>query len=223
MLKDQHFRETMRFRLMARYDQDSEAVIVEELPVSRGACRVDLAIINGRISGVELKSPLDTLERLPRQVEHYSAAFDAMTLVTGESHLQKSLGIVPDWWAILVIKAKSSSPLQVRQIRRGRANPNRSPLGYLQLLERSELVSMLESHGYDRGWRTAGWRDLAGRCLTVLNCKTISSGVRHQLKLRAIVQASLALNGNGRVVGGGKIHSKPNLNPAPAALCAGLA
>ena len=46
-----------------------------------GAARVDIAVINGHIRGVEIKAEADSLERLPRQVEAYGRVVDRATLI----------------------------------------------------------------------------------------------------------------------------------------------
>jgi len=61
-----------------------------------GDARIDLAVVNGKLHGYEIKSDADTLKRLPAQAEVYSAVFDLVTIVVGEHHLDTVRAIVPE-------------------------------------------------------------------------------------------------------------------------------
>ncbi len=52
-----------------------------EWSVGVGSSRIDVAAINGRITGCEIKSTRDDFARLARQVEIYSAVLDVAILV----------------------------------------------------------------------------------------------------------------------------------------------
>src|SRR4051812_39679450 len=81
---------------------DHPAKIIEEFSVCDGAARVDLAAINGVMHGFEIKSDLDSLTRLPHQMELYSSVFDKITLVVGTTHLYHAFHMIPDWWGVIV-------------------------------------------------------------------------------------------------------------------------
>src|SRR5690606_10827842 len=51
-------------------------VLIEELGIENGAARVDLAVAGGLLEGFEIKSDLDTLDRLARQMHAYHRVFD---------------------------------------------------------------------------------------------------------------------------------------------------
>jgi hypothetical protein len=63
-----------------------------------GSVRIDVAVINGELTGYELKSDRDTLERLPLQAELYSRVFDRLILVVGKRHAKKAIEHIPEWW-----------------------------------------------------------------------------------------------------------------------------
>src|SRR5690349_11086244 len=69
-LSDAVIRTALKAQLLADHDKDT--VLLEELGLSRGHVRVDIALVNGRLHGYEIKSDLDSLRRLSRQVELYS-------------------------------------------------------------------------------------------------------------------------------------------------------
>ena len=77
-------------------------MILNELGLRHGRCRVDVAVVNGSVHGNELKSDRDTLDRLSFQVQTYGKVLDRATLVVGERHAEKAIAMLPDWWGIKV-------------------------------------------------------------------------------------------------------------------------
>jgi hypothetical protein len=93
----------LRAALHGRVDADS-IVCFDEFWVPLTAERADVAAIRGEeLEGFELKSALDTLERLPRQVGAYGRVFDRCTLVVAARHVQVAMSAVPDWWGVIVV------------------------------------------------------------------------------------------------------------------------
>ncbi len=202
---DGDIRAPLRSRLAQRHASDRDAFVVEELPIARGSSRVDLAVINGRVEGYEIKSSKDTLDRLPRQIDLYSAALERMTLVAAPKHLAEAMKIIPEWWAVFSAERGARGSVRFRRLRIGKPNPSRCPNACVELLERNELVSLLSSHGLDRGFRTATWWDLAERVMTLLPPKAIFDGVRRQLKIRTVLEARYSGTSFGNTAAGGGI------------------
>jgi hypothetical protein len=67
-MRDSDVRRAVKSWLAAEYAFDDDTRIVEEMGVWSGSVRIDIAIINGSLSGYELKSDRDTLDRLPHQL-----------------------------------------------------------------------------------------------------------------------------------------------------------
>lgn len=74
--------------------------LIEELGIENGAARVDLAVAGGLLEGFEIKSDLDTLDRLARQMHAYHRVFDTVTLVTTEAYLDQAEQLLPRWWGL---------------------------------------------------------------------------------------------------------------------------
>ncbi|MUT27259.1 MULTISPECIES: sce7726 family protein [Mesorhizobium] len=181
---DRMIRDAMKAALVSRH-AGADAVVVEELKTARGSGRLDLAVINGRIEGIEIKSDLDTLSRLERQIGFFGAAADRMTLVAGERHLSEATARVPDWWSLVSATVSSGGHTILRTVRRGRLNKDQQSEALARLLERDELVTLLEGFGLDKGFRTACYDDLADRATAALGQKDLAAGVRRLLKRRA--------------------------------------
>lgn len=87
LTNDFMIRSTLQKKLTDEYCTDGDTIIVNELGICQGSARVDMAVVNGSLNGYEIKSDMDTLQRLPIQKEYYSQVFDNMVIVIGEKHL----------------------------------------------------------------------------------------------------------------------------------------
>ncbi len=137
---DVQIRALLRKQLLAIHDQDT--LVVEELGLLHGACRADIAVVNGTMHGYELKSDRDTLKRLSGQIAAYNSVFDFVTLVVGERHLMRAIEAVPDWWGIRVARVDHGS-LIFRDLRLGMINVLVDPMSTLRLLWRQEALDIL--------------------------------------------------------------------------------
>src|SRR6266849_4305930 len=152
-MRDSNVRRAVKASLGAEYAHDADTRMVEEMGVWSGSVRIDIAIINGALTGYELKSDSDTLERLPRQLALYGRVFDYLHLIVGKRHVEKAQKILPDWWGI---KIAAQGERGIELIDHHEPSPNPSPDPYLiaELLSKEEAIGVLQAFGMDRGWRS---------------------------------------------------------------------
>ena len=72
-----------------------------EIKVHRS--RADFLTLNGVSKSFEIKSALDNLQKLPKQINDYLRVFDYNYLVIDECHYKKVLTIIPDHYGIMVL------------------------------------------------------------------------------------------------------------------------
>lgn len=135
--RDRDIRRSLQEWLLARYADSPGTAIIHELDIPRPSGRIDVALINGRMQGYEIKSSVDTLTRLGNQAGAFSAVFETMTLVITRRHSKGFARFVPDWWGILEVKDG-----QFRMVRRGRQNPTLNLESVLYLLTNEELRTL---------------------------------------------------------------------------------
>lgn len=181
---DPAIREVLRSKLSIVHNGD-DAVIVDELKVSRGSSRVDVAVINGRIEGYEIKSDRDTLSRLANQAEHFSRIADRMTLVVGDKHYDCAVQLIPIWWSILRVTQSTDGTLKLKSARRGQLNRSKCIRSLAEILERDELVALLVAHELDRGCRSFDHRSLVAKAVSCIKHRDIEAFVKKILKVRA--------------------------------------
>lgn len=183
LMRDLDVRIAVRAKLHADHAEDRDTRIVEEMGVWSGSARIDLAVINGEISGFELKSARDNLRRLPAQSEIYSQIFDRVTLVTAINHLAPCLGQLPRWWGLTVARTIGSDVV-LEQIRIAQRNPQPNPLQIARLLWKDEALTILQKYASVKGFKSTSISRLHAKLSDELPMETLQFEVRAVLKRR---------------------------------------
>ena len=150
-MRDSDVRRALHNRVLREHHNDPNTLVLNELGLRHGACRVDVAIVNGSLHGYELKSDLDTLERLPAQIDLYSKVLDKATLVVGERHAAKALPLLPEWWGIKIAVMGPRGGITFETSRMAAQNTHIEPLALAELLWRSEVTELLGAKGFEGG------------------------------------------------------------------------
>jgi hypothetical protein len=104
--------------------------------------RIDVVVVNGALSGFEIKSRRDSLARLPRQADLYSRVFDHATLVCDARHLDAAEDIVPAWWGLRKVLTRGAE-IAIEVVRQPVLNPWVLPHDLARLLYHDELYAEL--------------------------------------------------------------------------------
>jgi hypothetical protein len=159
-------------------------LVIDELGLDHGSCRIDIAVINGHIRGVEIKAEADTLDRLPRQVAAYGEVVDKALLIVDPKHLASAMTIVPDWWGIMVAERGTTQGVRFRRVRSERANKGIDPLVLARLLWRPEVQALLRELGVPERDLRAPREELYQRLVSLMSLRKLSGAVRTALKSR---------------------------------------
>ncbi|MCC8410001.1 sce7726 family protein [Mucilaginibacter sp. UR6-1] len=86
-------------QLLLKYHNDNSATLLKE--VSSNLSIADIIIINGSTVAYEIKTELDSLDRLPSQIDSYKTIYDKINIVTHQAavkllkkKLDNSIGII---------------------------------------------------------------------------------------------------------------------------------
>jgi hypothetical protein len=180
-MRDADIRAPLVRQLVSAHDE--ETLIVDEFGLCEGDVRVDLAVINGTLTGYEIKSDSDTLERLPAQQCAYSKVLDAVTIVAGRKHIKGVLSIVPKWWCVHEAKLVAGR-VAFSTVREGRPNPAVDPFALAQLLWRDEALHLIGKLGLAGGDSRKPRRQLWAILARNLSAAELGAHVRNQLKGR---------------------------------------
>jgi len=182
-MRDSDVRRAVKNWLGAEYAHDPDSYIVEEMGVWSGTVRIDVAVINGSLSGYELKSDRDTLERLPHQRDIYGHVFDYLHLIVGKRHAEDAKRLLPEWWGIKIAVAAGDAVVLLPH-REAAENPTPDPYLIAELLSKDEAVSVLADAGLAKGWRSKPIRLIHERLAAELPLRDLKDRVRTILKAR---------------------------------------
>lgn len=181
-MRDPEIRAALVDQLRRTHRDPIENRIWPEMSVGLGASRVDVGLVNGRISGYEIKSAHDSLGRLEGQVLHYGRCLDRATIVTAESRAATIANHVPEWWGVTIALDRGDCP-RLRVARKAAPNPGVEPFYVAQLLWRDEAYAELKSRDLHHGLAKATRWELWDR-LAELPLRKLQAAVRVRLKAR---------------------------------------
>jgi hypothetical protein len=125
---------------------DRNTFVVDELGLKNGVIRADIAVLNGKLVGYEIKTDKDNLNRLSSQINAYSEVFDQAYIISGKKHLSKVLDQVPGWWGVYAIEPDEEKICTFTCLRPAILNEQRSAYSIAQLLWKAEVAEVLETH-----------------------------------------------------------------------------
>ena len=96
--------------------------------------RADFLTINGESKSFEIKSELDNLQKLPKQISDYRQVFDYNYLVIDEKHYKKALPLIPAHYGVMVLHQRT-----LTEDRSGILNSHLNPRAQLQLFTKKEF------------------------------------------------------------------------------------
>jgi hypothetical protein len=183
-LSDTDIRSALRKKLRLIHADEPDTAIIDELSLSEGQARVDLAVVNGSFSGYEIKSDRDTLYRLPGQRAVYELCFNTITIVVGSSHVEECMGAVPEWWGVWeAVQRTDDATIEFRERREASVNDRISPQQVVQLLWRDEVVSALRRLGIQVRSKTTR-RELWAILVDAVTSRELFQIIRDQLRAR---------------------------------------
>ena len=169
-------------------DEEHDTLLMDELGLCQGDVRVDVAVVNGELSGYEIKSPSDTLARWPKQRRIYSRVVDRAWLVAPIKTLDRAE--MPRWWGQIAV-FDSDDKLALRMVRASQRNPKPDPLSIARLLWRDEAIELLKSAGAARGVSSKSRGFIWERIAETVDLDGLRAAVRLALKKRPARVAAL--------------------------------
>lgn len=116
---------------------------VAAFEVKAKTSRADFLVINGETKSYEIKSKIDTLNRLEKQVSDYGDVFEFNTVVIDKLHLNNVLKIIPEYYGILYFEG-AKKVIHREPIYSPKLNPN----AQLGLFNKKELIKAFETNNH---------------------------------------------------------------------------
>ncbi len=187
-MKDHVIRRAFHQKVLKAAYPSQDAFIIDELGLRNGQVRADIAVVDGKMIGYEIKSQNDTLNRLPNQIIAYNEVFDNVYIITASNHLTKVIEAIPQWWGIYVISGSDDITCSFTLRRPAKTNKFRNCLGLAQLLWKNEVLEILNDRMKCKLNNTVSKEELydllSGTCASsnlsklVMNCLKTREGWR---------------------------------------------
>jgi hypothetical protein len=182
-MRDQDVRQKLRDTYLVEHYLNPNTRVVEEMSLSGGINRIDIAVVNGSLHGLEIKSDKDTLDRLPAQMQTYLKVFDFVTVVCGEKHTDHVLDSVPSFVGIIEAKV-SKAGLSLQELRPALQNCEQSVEAMLDLLWNEELQLVLDQLDIAKGNSSKTKQRKIQAAVPYLEPRVASQYVRDLIKMR---------------------------------------
>lgn len=139
------------------YDEDIREPLYDYLEESFGKVRIfeekiigrsraDIIVLTERsIIGVEIKSDVDSYERLKGQIRNYNRYCDYNYIAVGQSHAKHVSEHVPKEWGILVLSLEAGNII-VSEIRAAQENSKMKSSCQITMMWRPELQRILDKN-----------------------------------------------------------------------------
>jgi hypothetical protein len=183
LMRDIDIRVALDRDLRALHAEDPGTVIRHEVGLEEGRRRIDVATVNGAMSGWEIKSDVDTLTRLAGQADAYGRVLDFVTIVTTPRYIQRATAMLPEWWGVIEASAVEDDVL-LRPLRPAAFNTSVEPMALVQLLWRDEAMEVLRERKLQRGLSGKARWYVWSRLADALPLEELKTIVRDQIKAR---------------------------------------
>jgi hypothetical protein len=161
-----------------------DTIVVDELGLSHAKARIDVAVINGCVHGYEIKSSLDTLERLPTQLDLYVQCLEKLTLVCAPRHIERVEAMSPSWAGIIEANKGSRGAITFSTLRRGSVNPEIDPVQLAHLLWRPEAVELLARFDVDKKLLNKSRKQLYSMLAELMTVSQLTAAIREFMQRR---------------------------------------
>lgn len=204
-MKDIDVRDALQRTFLQKFYCDEKSRVIPELDICNGEARIDIAIVNGHMHGLEIKSEQDTLARLTNQIYVYSKVFDYLTLVVAESHIETAKNMLPDFWGIWQASMRKS--VSLKRVRQAHINREIHPYALCQFLWKDELITLSSLFGISKVTTKTTKAELCHVLSRSVRPRIIAKAVRETLKARASWRVSPSSRQSG-----GSSRPRPKLS-----------
>lgn len=129
--------------LINRHSLDT-SVLIPEMYVENS--KADIVIFNGTSTVYEIKTELDSLNRLESQLKSYLKCFDKVYIITTLENIKKLENIIPDRVGLIEVTRRNTLK-EYKRAESNKENINKEEL--FRLLRQNEIINIMKKLGND--------------------------------------------------------------------------
>lgn len=167
-----------------------EHVTIFEL--NAGSSRVDLCKVNGNSVAYEIKTDLDNLNRLNKQLNDYLKAFEEVYVICSSNKLYKILEIIPTECGIYVYSCNKLNEFKFKRIKKALKSKKIDSKKQLSLLTIKQLNNLLKVETINR-------MDLENKIMNTYSKRKINNLFKEQLKIKYGKQWNFLTNNKNNI------------------------
>jgi hypothetical protein len=145
---DIDIRRALYAKRLRRAMAQPDTLVIDELGLAHARSRIDVAVINGCIHGYEIKSAMDSLDRLTIQIDIYRQTLQKLTIVAAPKHVGGVMAHAPEWCGVISAEQGPRGGINFQVLRNAVTNPELNPVMMAHLLWRDEVIELLGQAGY---------------------------------------------------------------------------
>lgn len=181
---DSEIRSALHKRTLSAHHNNPNSVVIDELGLSHGKNRIDIAVLNGCLHGYEIKSSKDNLYRLPSQLDIYSTSLQKLTIVTAPNHADDVISVAPSWSGIILAEKGPRGGLHFSTIRTASKNPDVCAESLAHLLWKQEAISYLQHLGVSENLNNKARKELYKNISKLSDINELVSWIKLQFMSR---------------------------------------
>lgn len=176
---DQEIRNALHRKILKRYHNDPDVIVINELGLAHGRHRIDIAVLNGFIHGYEIKSSKDTLARLPQQFAEYRRSLEKISIVSAPNHIDALMETAPNWCGLVLAEKGSKGAIHFSTIRSPKLNPAVEFSAMAHLLWRKEAIVLLNKLGANKNELKGSKRKLYENLSELISHRELSGYIKN--------------------------------------------
>lgn len=133
----------IKYNLVKDFRKHSDEVTIFEMKVKNS--RIDIGRINGSSYVYEIKTELDSLNKLEKQLRDYSEVFEYINIVIHPKHLKRCKNIIPEFCGIITYE---TNPKECKfiNVKKAKKNPLINSCTQIQTLTSKDLEYIIRKY-----------------------------------------------------------------------------
>lgn len=181
---DGEIRSAFHKKKLNQYHKCENTLVIDELGLSHGKNRIDIAVLNGFVHGYEIKSSKDSLARLPLQFCEYRKSLEKVSIIAAPNHINALIKSIPLWCGLILAEKGPRNGITFTTLRTSKPNPDIEAFSFAHLLWRNEAIQLLSDLGVENKFLKGTRENLYQQISKIISTRKLSKKIQDCLMSR---------------------------------------